>query len=102
MNEKIDADNVVTEAIGKLFALAEAYPELKANENFVKLQDSLESVEKDLVGARRYFNAAAQEYNFATKVIPDTIVAGILGYKPISMFTASEEQRQNVKVDFEN
>ena len=100
MNEKIDADNVVTEAIGKLFALAEAYPELKANENFVKLQDSLESVEKDLVGARRYFNAAAQEYNFATKVIPDTIVAGILGYKPISMFTASEEQRQNVKVDF--
>jgi LemA protein len=102
MNEKIDADNVVTEAIGKLFALAEAYPELKANENFVKLQDSLESVEKDLVGARRYFNAAAQEYNFATKVIPDTIVAGILGYKPISMFTASEEQRKNVKVDFEN
>ena len=102
MNEKIDADNVVTEAIGKLFALAEAYPELKANENFVKLQDSLESVEKDLVGARRYFNAAAQDYNFATKVIPDTIVAGILGYKPISMFTASEEQRQNVKVDFEN
>ena len=102
MNEKIDADNVVTEAIGKLFALAEAYPELKANENFVKLQDSLESVEKDLVGARRYFNAAAQEYNYATKVIPDTIVAGILGYKPISMFTASEEQRQNVKVDFEN
>lgn len=102
MNEKIDADNVVTEAIGKLFALAEAYPELKANENFIKLQDSLESVEKDLVGARRYFNAAAQEYNFATKVIPDCIVASILGYKPISMFTATEEQRQNVKVDFEN
>lgn len=102
MNEKIEADNNVTEAIGKLFALAESYPELKANENFIKLQDSLESVEKDLVGARRYFNAAAQEYNFATKVIPDTIVAGILGYKPISMFTATEEQRKNVKVDFEN
>lgn len=102
MNEKIEADNNVTEAIGKLFALAESYPELKANENFIKLQDSLESVEKDLVGARRYFNAAAQEYNFATKVIPDTIVAGILGYKPMSMFTATEEQRKNVKVDFEN
>ena len=102
MNEKIEADNTVTEAIGKLFALAEAYPELKANENFVKLQDSLESVEKDLVGARRYFNAAAQEYNYATKVIPDAIVARILGYQPISMFAATEEQRQNVKVDFEN
>ena len=102
MNEKIEADNTVTEAIGKLFALAEAYPELKANENFVKLQDSLESVEKDLVGARRYFNAAAQEYNYATKVIPDSIVARILGYQPMNMFKATEEQRQNVKVDFEN
>ena len=102
MNDKIEADNNVTEAIGKLFALAEAYPELKANTNFVKLQDSLESVEKDLVGARRYFNAAAQEYNYATKVIPDSIVARIFGYQPMSMFTATEEQRKNVKVDFEN
>ena len=102
MNDKIDADNTVTEAIGKLFALAEAYPELKANENFVKLQDSLESVEKDLVGARRYFNAAAQEYNFATKVIPNCIVAKLFGYQPMSMFTATEDARQNVKVDFEN
>ena len=102
MNDKIEADNNVTEAIGKLFALAESYPELKANENFVKLQDSLESVEKDLVGARRYFNAAAQSYNTAIKIIPDVIVANLFGHKPISMFTASEEQRQNVKVDFEN
>lgn len=102
MNAKIDADNNVTEAIGKLFALAESYPELKANENFVKLQDSLESVEKDLVGARKYFNAAAQDYNYATKVIPDAIVARIFGYQPMSMFTASEDARQNVKVDFEN
>ena len=102
MNDKIEADNTVTEAIGKLFALAEAYPELKANTNFVKLQDSLESVEKDLVGARRYFNAAAQDYNFAIKRIPDSLVARIFGYQPMSMFTASEEQRKNVKVDFEN
>ena len=102
MNDKIDADNNVTEAIGKLFALAESYPELKANTNFVKLQDSLESIEKDLVGARRYFNAAAQAYNLATKVIPDVIVARIFGFQPMNMFTASEEQRKNVKVDFEN
>ena len=100
MNDKIDADNNVTEAIGKLFALAEAYPELKANENFVKLQDSLESVEKDLVGARRYFNAAAQAYNLAIAIIPDFIVAKIFGYKAMSVFTATEEQRKNVKVDF--
>lgn len=102
MNAKIDADNNVTEAIGKLFALAEAYPDLKANTNFVKLQDSLESIEKDLVGARRYFNAAAQAYNLAIKVIPSNIVAKIFGFGPMSMFTASEEQRENVKVDFEN
>lgn len=102
MNDKIDADNNVTEAIGKLFALAEAYPELKANENFVKLQDSLESVEKDLVGARRYFNAAAQAYNLAIAIIPDFIVAKIFGYKAMSVFTATDEQRKNVKVDFEN
>lgn len=101
MNDKIDADNNVTEAISKLFALAESYPELKANENFVKLQDSLESVEKDLVGARRYFNAAAQSYNTAIKVIPANIVAKIFGFGPMSMFTATEEQRKNVKVDFD-
>lgn len=102
MNDKIDADNNVTEAIGKLFALAESYPELKANENYVKLQDSLESVEKDLVGARRYFNAAAQAYNLAIRVIPSNIVAKIFGFESINMFTATEEQRKNVKVDFEN
>ena len=88
-------------SLSRLFALAESYPELKANENFVKLQDSLESVEKDLVGARRYFNAAAQSYNTAIRVIPANIVAKIFGFVPMSMFTATEEQRKNVKVDFD-
>ena len=102
INDKVDADNNVTDAVSKLFALAESYPELKANEGFLKLQTSLENIEKDLVGARRYYNAAAQAYNLATRVIPSNIVAKIFGYTEMSMFKATEEQKQNVKVDFEN
>lgn len=97
---KIDADNEVTAAISKLFALTEAYPELKANENFLNLQNELKVIETELAGARKYYNAAARNYNYAIAVIPNCIVAKIFGHKAMSMFKAEEEQRQNVKVEF--
>lgn len=100
VNEKIDADNEVTGAISKLFALTESYPELKANENFLSLQGDLEKVETELAGARKYYNAAARDYNYAIKVIPNNIVAKIFGHKSLEMFKAEESQRQNVKVEF--
>lgn len=100
VNAKIDADNELTAAVSKLFALTESYPELKANENFLSLQTDLRTVETELAGARKYYNVAARKYNFAQAVIPNCIVAKIFGHKPMSMFEAEEEQRKNVKVEF--
>jgi LemA protein len=100
INDKVDADNEVTGAISKLFALTESYPELKANENFLNLQTDLEKIETELASARKYYNAASREYNYAINVIPSNIVAKIFGHKKMEMFSANEDQRKNVKVEF--
>ncbi len=100
INEKVEADEQMTSALGRLLAIAESYPELKADSSFIKLQESLNEIETELVGARRYFNAAVKAYNILIHTIPSNIVASILGYKDIKMYEASEEQRKNVKVDF--
>lgn len=100
VNEKIEADNEVTQAISRLFALTESYPELKANENFLSLQGDLKTVETELAGARKYYNVAARNYNYAIAAIPANLVAIIFKHKAMSMFSANEEQRKNVKVEF--
>ena len=100
VDDKINADNEVTEAISRLFALTESYPELKANTNFLSLQEDLKNVENELAGARKYYNAAARDYNYAIAAIPDCIVAKLFHHNSMNMFSASEEQRKNVKVEF--
>lgn len=100
VNDKIDADNELTNAIGRLFALTESYPELKANENFLGLQNDLKSIENDLASARKYYNAAAKDYNYMIESIPSNIVAKIFKHTKVNMFSADEKERQNVKVEF--
>ena len=100
VDDKINADNEVTEAISRLFALTESYPELKANTNFLSLQEDLKNVENELAGARKYYNAAARDYNYAIAAIPDCIVAKLFKHRAMNMFSATEEQRKNVKVEF--
>ncbi len=97
---KIDADNELTSAISRLFALTESYPELKANENFLGLQQDLRTIETELAGARKYYNVAARKYNYAIAVIPNVIVAKLFNHKAMAMFKAEEEQKNNVKVEF--
>ncbi len=99
-NDKIDADNEVTEAISKLFALTESYPDLKSNTNFLSLQSDLKTVETELAGARKYYNATARDYNYAINVIPNNLVAKLFKHREMNLFSANEEQRQNVKVEF--
>ena len=101
VDEKVNADNEVTQAISRLFALTESYPDLKANTNFLDLQKQLTSIENEIAGARKYYNAAVKKYNYAIAVIPRNIVAKIFGYKPIAMFAATGEQRNNVEVNFD-
>jgi LemA protein len=84
-----------------LFAVAEAYPELKANENFLALQGSLQQIESDLESARRYYNGAVRDLNARIVVFPSNIVANFLGLKKREFFEIENAaERENVKVEF--
>lgn len=84
-----------------LFAVAENYPELKANENFMSLQSSLQAIETELEGARRYYNGAVRDLNTQIVVFPNNIIAGFLNLKKREFFeVANAAERDNVKVQF--
>lgn len=95
---KIEAE--LTSTLKTLFAVAENYPELKANQNFLELQSSLTSIEEEIQGARRYYNGTVRDYNMKIMVFPNNIFAGMLGFKAREFFAAEEEAKANVKVDF--
>ena len=78
--EMAQAEGLLTGALGKLFALAEAYPDLKANENFKDLQQQLSVIEDKLAAARRFFNSAVQDYNTSTEQFPGSVIAGMFGF----------------------
>ena len=98
VKSKAEADNMLTTSLKSVFALAEAYPELKANENFLSLQSELSDIENKIASARRYFNAATREYNTLIKQFP----ANILFHKqPKDYFEGLEEAKKAPKVKFD-
>ena len=97
-NEKVDVNNKLSQGINKLMAIAEAYPDLKANENFKDLSQQLTKVEDDIANSRKYYNGAVRIFNDKVQMFPSNIVAGILGFKEQKMFEANETERENVKV----
>lgn len=100
IEEKGQLENQLSSTLKTLFAVAENYPELKANENFIKLQDSLGEIETELQGARRYYNGTVRDFNTKIMVFPNNLIAGFLGFKSREFFAAEEEAKSNVKVDF--
>ncbi len=98
--EKISADNMLTGALKSLFALSEAYPDLKANSNFKELQQQLEKVEEDIANSRRYFNAVVKSYNIKTEVFPSSLIASLFHFTRKPLYIIGEEQRDNVKIQF--
>ena len=98
--DALKADNELTKSISKLFALAEAYPDLKANENFNSLQSDLKETEDKISFARQFYSDAVLKYNNAILVFPNNIVALIFGFREEKYFEANAEERENVKVDF--
>ena len=98
--DQLKADGELTKAISKIFALSESYPELKANENFVSLQNELTETEDKIQYARQFYNDTVLTYNNACQVFPSVIIANIFGFKPTNFFEASEEERKNVEVKF--
>lgn len=98
--ELAKANSELTQTIGKLFALGEAYPELKANSNFKQLQDELVNVEKTIAASRQFYNDTVMIYNRAVKTFPVNIVAAIFRFKPVEFFDVPENEQENVKVVF--
>ena len=98
--DKLAAEGELSGAIGRLFAVAESYPQLMSSEQFISLQNELTGVEDQIAQARKYYNGAVRQYNVKTQTIPSSLVAGICGFKAMPYFESSEQERQNVKVDF--
>ncbi len=96
--EKIEKNELMSRNIAKLMALAENYPDLKANENFLNLSNELSNIEDEIAQSRKYYNAVVRKYNNKVEMIPSNIIASILGYKTKLMFEASDEEKNNVKV----
>ncbi len=100
VKEKAQAENALSGTLKSLFALAENYPDLKANQNFLKLQDELTDTENKIQAARRFYNNNVRDFNIKTQTIPNNLVAGILGFNQFDYFEADEGERENIEVKF--
>ncbi len=100
VNDKVDINNQLSQGMNKLMAIAEAYPDLKASENFKDLSNQLSIVENDIANARKYYNGTVRMFNNKVQMFPSNIVATIFGYKTKKMFEINENERKNVKVEF--
>lgn len=95
-----DAQNALSEGISKIFALAENYPELKADTQFTSLQSSLKAVEDDLAQARKYYNGAVRRFNTKVRSFPASLIASAKGFFEYPYYEAEAQDRENVKVSF--
>lgn len=102
--ERIQAENALSGALLNLFAVAENYPELKADQNFRELQSELADIENKIAAARRFFNNATSEYNTSIQQFPGNIIANMFGFSETTFFEIEETQREAIstppKVDF--
>ena len=99
-NEKIDANRILGQSLAKIIAVAENYPDLKANEHYSKLMEELLSIENDIANSRKYYNGCVRILNNTVEIFPTNLVAMVIGIKSAKMFEISDEERQNVKVEF--
>lgn len=99
--EKLENSAAISRILPQIMALAESYPELKANQNFMELSSQLEAVEDDIANARKYYNGAVRKYNVTVQTVPANIVAGMFHFETKPMFEVDHvEERQNVQVKF--
>lgn len=96
-----EASNVLDSALGRLLAISESYPDLKASEQFIALQDELAGTENRIAVARQYYNEKVRTYNTAVQRFPTSIIAGMSGYYPMQYFEADESANEVPKVNFD-
>jgi LemA protein len=101
IKEKGEAENVLSQTLKSLFAVAENYPNLRASENFQKFQDELTDTEDKIQAARRFYNGNVRDFNIQIETFPANVVAGIFRFKKVDFFeTGAPEEREAVKVKF--
>jgi LemA protein len=96
INDKISAEKELSHALSGLSIQVEAYPDLKANSNFMHLQTELADIENKLAAVRRFFNSATKELNISVQKFPNVLLAGVFGFKSESMFDLGEVNRENM------
>ena len=99
INDKVNVNTKLSGDINKLMALAEAYPELKANENYLDLSNKLTEIEEDIANSRKYYNGSVRIYNNKVEMFPSNIIAKIFGFQSAKMFGISEDEKQNIKIE---
>ena len=101
VEEKANLNNQLSDTLKTIMAVSENYPDLKANQNFLDLQEELRNTENKISFSRQFYNDTVTIYNTKLEVFPSNIIANLFGFKPEALFaTESEESRKNVKVDF--
>jgi len=98
--DQAQANNMLTGALKSLFAVAEAYPELKANQNFMMLQEELSGTESKIAYARQFYNDTVLKYDNKREKFPSNIIANLFGFKEREYFEVADAEREPVKVDF--
>ncbi len=100
LKERVKAENMLTDALKSLFAVAENYPNLRASENFKLLQEEISGIESKIAYARQFYNDSVLNYNARIQQFPYSLIAKLFGFKEREYFAASEEEKQPVKVKF--
>ena len=99
MSEKLQTSEKIGAIIPQIFAVAENYPELKANQNFINLMDSYTEIENDIANSRKYYNGTVRELNTFTEIFPSNIICSAFGIKQEKLFEISSDERQNIKAE---
>ena len=100
LHKKAEAENMISDALKSLFAVAENYPQLRASENFLRLQDELTDTENKMLASRRFYNTNVRDFNTAIQQFPTNLLAKIFGFKEFEFFETESEVREAVKVSF--
>ena len=100
IDQKAKASNQITDALKSIFAVAENYPQLKANENFKMLQEELSGTESKIAYARQFYNDSVMSFNNKIQTFPSKIIAGAFNFKDREFFKTEESEKKNIKVEF--
>ena len=102
ITEKADADNQISDALKSVFALSEAYPELRSNENFLNLQDRISGLENEISDRRELYNESVNNYNIRIQSLPDVVIANAMGLDQEEMFQVNDLKKKDVDINLDN